>query len=75
MSSPPRQPLSPLSDFSGSLAQKAYASLKDAILTLKFHPGEALRKPEICEELGVSRAPLGEALARLAAEDLSLIHI
>ena len=65
-----RQALSPLSDFSGSLAQKAYASLKDAILTLKFHPGEALRKPEICEELGVSRAPLGEALARLAAEDL-----
>lgn len=67
---PQRQALSPLSDFSGSLAQKAYASLKDAILTLKFHPGEALRKPEICEELGVSRAPLGEALARLAAEDL-----
>lgn len=67
---PPRHALTPLSTYSGSLAQKAYASLKDAIMTLNFRPGEVLRKPQICQELGISRAPLSEALARLAAEEL-----
>ena len=56
--------------FAGSLAQKVYLSLKDAILTLTFSPGEILRKPEICAELGVSRSPVAEAVARLAAEAL-----
>jgi GntR family transcriptional regulator, rspAB operon transcriptional repressor len=67
---PPRRPLRPLEGFAGSLAQKVYLSLKDAILTLTFHPGEILRKPEICAELGVSRSPVAEAVARLAAEAL-----
>ncbi len=67
---PPRRPLKALDGFAGSLAQKVYLSLKDAILTLVFHPGEILRKPEICAELGVSRSPVAEAVARLAAEAL-----
>ena len=67
---PPRRPLRPLDAFSGSLAQKVYMSLKDAILTLTFRPGEILRKPEICAELGVSRSPVAEAVARLASEVL-----
>lgn len=67
---PPRRSLRPLDGFAGSLAQKVYLSLKDAILTLAFHPGEILRKPEICAELGVSRSPVAEAVARLAAEAL-----
>lgn len=62
--------LRPLEDFSGSLAQKAYLSLKQAILSLGFRPGEILRKPEICETLGISRSPVSEALARLAVERL-----
>ena len=66
----PRRPLRGLDDFSGSLAQKVYLSLKDAILTLIFQPGEILRKPEICAELGVSRSPVAEAVARLASEAL-----
>ena len=66
----PRRPLRPLDGFAGSLAQRVYLSLKDAILTLTFHPGETLRKPEICAELGVSRSPVAEAVARLAAEAL-----
>ena len=65
-----RRPLRPLEGFAGSLAQKVYLSLKDAILTLTFRPGEILRKPEICAELGVSRSPVAEAVARLAAEAL-----
>ena len=66
----PRRPLKGLDAFAGSLAQKVYLSLKDAILTLTFNPGEILRKPEICAELGVSRSPVAEAVARLAAEAL-----
>lgn len=66
----PRRPLQGLDTFAGSLAQKVYLSLKDAILTLTFNPGEILRKSEICAELGVSRSPVAEAVARLAAEAL-----
>ncbi len=62
--------LRPLDAYAGSLAQRVYLSLKDAILSLGYRPGEALRKPEICEALGVSRSPVGEAVARLAAEGL-----
>ena len=62
--------LRPLEEFPGSLAQKVFAALKEAILSLGLHPGEALRKPEICDQLGVSRSPVAEAVARLAAEGL-----
>jgi DNA-binding GntR family transcriptional regulator len=62
--------LRPLDQFPGSLAQRVYLSLKDAILTLAYRPGEAMRKPEICDLLGVSRSPVAEAVARLAGEGL-----
>ena len=62
--------LQPLDDFPGTLAQKTYGALKQAILSLQLRPGEVLRKPEICAQLGVSRSPVAEALARLAAEGL-----
>ena len=54
----------------GSLAQRVYLALKQAILALDFPPGANLRKAPICEKLGVSRAPVSEAIARLAAEGL-----
>ena len=62
--------LPPLERFQGSLAQRVYGALKDAILTLALRPGEMLRKPEICAGLGISRSPVAEAVARLAAEGL-----
>ncbi len=62
--------LKPLAAFSGSLANRAFLSLKDSILSLVFRPGQPLRKLEICKELGVSRSPVSEAIARLAAEGL-----
>lgn len=67
---PPRRPLRPLSAFAGSLAQRVHASLREAILSMSLRPGDILRKPEICEALGVSRSPVGEAVARLAVEQL-----
>jgi DNA-binding GntR family transcriptional regulator len=66
----PRPALPSLDEFPGSLAQKVYMSLKQAILSLTFRPGEIMQKPEICAELGVSRSPVAEAVARLASEGL-----
>lgn len=62
--------LSPLDAFSGSLASRTYLALREAILNLGYRPGEALRKGEICEILGVSRSPVAEAITRLAGEGL-----
>lgn len=62
--------LAPLDRFTGSLGQRVYQTLREAILSLAYRPGEILRKPEICEALGVSRSPVADAVARLATEDL-----
>jgi DNA-binding GntR family transcriptional regulator len=62
--------LLPLDRFQGSLGQRVYQSLQQAILTLAFRPGDIIRKPEICDRLGVSRSPVADAVARLAAEGL-----
>lgn len=67
---PPRRPLRPLDSFQGSLGQRVYAALREGILSMSFRPGDILRKPEICEALGVSRSPVSEAVARLAVEHL-----
>jgi GntR family transcriptional regulator, rspAB operon transcriptional repressor len=67
---PTNPSLTPLSAFGGSLANRVYLSLKQGIMSLVFQPGETLRKSEICAELGVSRSPVAEAVARLAAEGL-----
>ncbi len=54
----------------GSLGQRVYVVLRQAILSLAFAPGAMLRKPELCTMLGVSRSPVADAVARLAAEGL-----
>lgn len=65
-----RHALLPLEQFNGTLATRVYLVLKDAILSLVYHPGEIIRKREICEILGVSRSPVSEAIAVLATEGL-----
>ncbi|KAJ54993.1 hypothetical protein ACMU_14635 [Actibacterium mucosum KCTC 23349] len=62
--------LSDLSGFQGTLAQRVYAVLLRAIMTMAAPPGAILRKPELSERLGVSRSPLTEAFARLSADGL-----
>lgn len=64
------QPLPPLAMFEGKLADRVHAALLEAILDLRYRPGARLRKTAICDALGVSRSPVSEALARLAAEAL-----
>ncbi len=62
--------LEPISEMTGSLADRAYTSLREAILNNQAEPGTRLRKDEIADEFGVSRAPISEAIQRLAQEGL-----
>ena len=62
--------LLPLERFQGSLGQRVYQSLKHAILTLAYRPGDIIRKPEICDRLRVSRSPVADAVAKLATDGL-----
>jgi GntR family transcriptional regulator, rspAB operon transcriptional repressor len=68
---PPQPPARlTLDGVEGSLGQRVYLVLKQAILSLAYRPGEMLKKPDICEALGVSRSPVADAVTRLAAEGL-----
>lgn len=53
-----------------SKAERVYRELRRRIRELTLPPGAPLRKEEIALELGVSRAPVSEAIARLADEAL-----
>lgn len=58
------------SDSEQSKAERVYGVLRRRIRELALPPGAPLRKEEIALELGVSRAPVSEAIARLADEAL-----
>ena len=47
-----------------------YEEVRQAIIDLRLHPGEPLREAAIAEQLGVSKTPVREALARLEQEGL-----
>jgi len=53
-----------------SKAERVYRELRRRIRELTLPPGAPLRKEEIALEMGVSRAPVSEAIARLAEEAL-----
>jgi len=53
-----------------SKSQRVYDYLRQRIRNLQIPPGTPLRKNEIALECGVSRAPVSEAIARLASEGL-----
>ncbi|MFJ9564597.1 GntR family transcriptional regulator [Streptomyces fuscichromogenes] len=50
--------------------EKAYAYLKDTVLTDPGMQGAFLSEQELADRVGVSRTPVREALLQLAAEDL-----
>ena len=54
----------------GSKADRVYRALRRRIRELALPPGAPLRKDELALEMGVSRAPVSEAIARLAEEAL-----
>jgi DNA-binding GntR family transcriptional regulator len=51
-----------------SLKDKAYAAIKDAILSVRLKPGTPLVEAQLAEELGVSKTPVRAALEELERE-------
>lgn len=56
-----------------SLREQAYDWLKKQIITLEFPMGSCLVESTLCQELGMGRTPVREALQQLAAEGLVAI--
>lgn len=57
-----------------SLPEFVYSELRKAILNGVFAPGQMLRQEEVATKMGVSRSPLREALPRLEAEGIVVLH-
>jgi len=53
-----------------ALADQVYQTLRDQLRTGRIGPSERLQEVAIATQLGVSRTPVREALARLASEGL-----
>ena len=52
------------------LADRAYAELRDRIVTLRIPPGAPINEEALGRELALGRTPLSEAIMRLALENL-----
>jgi DNA-binding GntR family transcriptional regulator len=52
------------------LRDVAYQRIRDAIIDGTLEPGSPLRAADLADRLGLSRAPIREAIARLTAEGL-----
>lgn len=57
-----------------SLAERAYAEIRDRIITLQLPPKAPIDEDALVAELGVGRTPIREALKRLALEALVDIY-
>ncbi|HLI11099.1 MAG TPA: GntR family transcriptional regulator [Alphaproteobacteria bacterium] len=53
-----------------SLAEQAYAGIKQRILSLEYRPGQLLNEQAISRELGLGRTPVHQAVHRLSLEGL-----
>jgi DNA-binding GntR family transcriptional regulator len=65
-----RQPTRAVATDGGLIADRAYAAMRDRIVTLRLAPGTALREDALMADLGLGRTPLREAVKRLALEGL-----
>ncbi|MDH4117859.1 MAG: GntR family transcriptional regulator [Acidimicrobiia bacterium] len=54
----------------GTLAEQAYAAIKEAIINLDLGPGDAIVEDELAAQLGISKTPVRQALAQLEHEGL-----
>ncbi|MFJ6569728.1 GntR family transcriptional regulator [Streptomyces sp. NPDC091292] len=51
-------------------AELAYLRLRERLMSGAYHPGDRLTELGICEDLGMSRTPVREALRRLQSDGL-----
>ncbi len=56
------------------LADRAYADLRDRLVTLAIAPGEPIDEDLLGGELGIGRTPVREAIKRLALENLVTVY-
>ena len=57
----------------GSAGERAYAILRESIVSAEVEPGRRLSENELADQLGISRTPVREALARLREDRLVAI--
>ena len=57
-----------------SLADVAYESIRDRLLTLEIKPGDLLNDELLARELGIGRTPVREALKRLELDRLVVTY-
>ena len=53
-----------------TLAEQAYESIREAILTLRLKPGQLIYESELASSLNMSRTPIREAMRFLLVEEL-----
>ena len=68
ISSPALTPIS--RSAAGPAGPAVYASVRDAIIATELEPGQQISENELAAQLGVSRTPVREALARLRDDRL-----
>ncbi|MBX7455115.1 GntR family transcriptional regulator [Mycolicibacterium sp. 3033] len=68
MAAPSEGPLRPV--LPATLVEVAGHRLRDAILSGQLAPGQKILEEQLCADLGISRAPLREALRLLAQQGL-----
>lgn len=56
------------------LSERAYAALRDRLVTLEIPPGAPIDEEALTRELEVGRTPVREAVRRLALEGLVLVY-
>jgi len=56
------------------ISERAYAQLRERIVTLRLAPGTVLREDELMSDLAIGRTPLREAIKRLALENLVAVQ-
>jgi DNA-binding GntR family transcriptional regulator len=53
-----------------SLRDQAYEAIKERIITLDYRPGEYLNEARVCDDLGIGRTPVHQALDRLMLDGM-----
>lgn len=57
-----------------SLVEEAYQIIKKRIITTSYAPAQLLNQQQICDEIGIGRTPVHQAVHRLARDGLLQIN-